>query len=340
MVLGVFAHSSLAYAPFAGPHWPIIDTDQSQTAAVIFGLIYLFRLPAFFFLSGYFARLLLSKRSREEFTTNRLKRIVIPLLVAFIPLRLAEIAAVQLVGGNVAKVWDNATKPGHLWFLYYLSLTLAAYLLLTIRPEWTNGKWMNNVDRAFKHATSLASPLLFGLLVIPSLAETSGIQTPIHFIPDFWILWFYAIFFAGGVVFHRNPGLMDRLGRGLPLRLGLALTALVAVAVFPGGLIHYYARGVFAWAMTFAFVGFFVRFFATANRFAGYLADASYWTYIVHPPIVFLLQGLLVTLLVGALLKFAVVAVATFAVCFMTYAALVRPTRLNSFVGGRRRSAA
>jgi peptidoglycan/LPS O-acetylase OafA/YrhL len=67
-----------------------------------------------------------------------------------------------------------------------------------------------------------------------------------------------------------------------------------------------------------------------------YLADASYWIYLTHLPLVLALQGVVAPLGWPWFVKFPLIVTATLAVLLLSYHYLVRPTRLGVLLNGRR----
>jgi peptidoglycan/LPS O-acetylase OafA/YrhL len=100
--------------------------------------------------------------------------------------------------------------------------------------------------------------------------------------------------------------------------------------------VGYYFRAAFCWYMSFAFIGFFLRRFSKPARVFGYLADASYWSYIVHLPFLVLFQAGVARTSLPVLLKFAIVMAATVTHCLVSYHFLVRSTWLGGVLNGRR----
>jgi peptidoglycan/LPS O-acetylase OafA/YrhL len=66
------------------------------------------------------------------------------------------------------------------------------------------------------------------------------------------------------------------------------------------------------------------------------LADASYWVYLVHLPIVLFLQTLLIPLALPVPLKLGMVLVGTMLPCIATYFVFVRYTPLGWLLHGKR----
>jgi glucans biosynthesis protein C len=64
-----------------------------------------------------------------------------------------------------------------------------------------------------------------------------------------------------------------------------------------------------------------------------YLAQGAYWTYLLHLPLLFALQFLLMDSELAWPLKFAISSGGTLAICLISYQVLVRHTPLRRFVG-------
>ena len=81
MLLGIVLHAAVPY--FSRLYefefiWPA-DDDQSVLLALVFDFIHSWRMPVFFLLAGFFAHLVLDRRSTSMFVLDRLKRVALPL---------------------------------------------------------------------------------------------------------------------------------------------------------------------------------------------------------------------------------------------------------------------
>ena len=88
--------------------------------------------------------------------------------------------------------------------------------------------------------------------------------------------------------------------------------------------------------MTFAMLGLFRQFFSNPSPTIRYLADSSFWLYLIHLPLQFELSIYLAPWEANGLLKFAIYNVLTFAISLPTYHYLVRPTWIGVLLNGRR----
>ena len=78
------------------------------------------------------------------------------------------------------------------------------------------------------------------------------------------------------------------------------------------------------------------RYFASKSPFLGFVADSSYWVYLLHLPIVIFLQTLLVPLALPWWLKFMAVLFGTLIPCMATYVVFVRYTPVGWLLHGKR----
>jgi glucan biosynthesis protein C len=88
---------------------------------------------------------------------------------------------------------------------------------------------------------------------------------------------------------------------------------------------------------TLGFVGAGLRFLSRPSRRVRYLADASYWMYIAHLPLVMALQTAWMHLGAPWWLKYAAVVLATCALLLWSYKLWVRSTWLGALLNGARR---
>jgi glucans biosynthesis protein C len=97
-----------------------------------------------------------------------------------------------------------------------------------------------------------------------------------------------------------------------------------------------YSLGAWSWAL--ALVGMAQRFLNRPNKPMRYLADASYWIYLVHLPLVVALQSMFAPLAWHWALKVLLMLAAAFAAMLATYALLVRRTVVGAVLNGRTKS--
>jgi peptidoglycan/LPS O-acetylase OafA/YrhL len=90
------------------------------------------------------------------------------------------------------------------------------------------------------------------------------------------------------------------------------------------------------WTTTFAAVGLALRFMSGFSPARRYLADASYWLYLIHMPIVMALQVAVFRLDWPWPIKFATILVVALPAMLASYHLLVRYSFIGIVLNGRR----
>jgi peptidoglycan/LPS O-acetylase OafA/YrhL len=369
LLLGVVLHASLSYFPTA--IWVAPDTDNSPVASGLFFVIHLFRMTTFFLVAGLFAHGMLARIGWSAFARNRLKRIAGPLFGLWFVVFPAVVAAVIWAawvanGGSFPK---KASPPPsfsiesfplvHLWFLWVLLIFYAAALLL--RAPFArldrDGGWARGVDRLMGMLVGpwtpaiLAAPLALSLYLLPKWPAFFGIPTPdTGLVPNAAALTGFGLAFAFGFLLDRRRDLLDRIERLWPWLTGLALASGAGAMILAGGptpslapmidpalkawTAAVYALAVFA--STLALIALALRFLSGHSAIRRYLADASYWIYIVHLPLVMVGQVLLLNVEAPWWVKLSGVTVGVTGAGLVTYELLVRHSFIGAWLNGRR----
>src|SRR5581483_9578592 len=90
------------------------------------------------------------------------------------------------------------------------------------------------------------------------------------------------------------------------------------------------------WIATFAALGLALRFMSRFSPTWRYLADASYWLYLIHLPIVMALQVALSQRDWPALVKFAIILLVAIPPMLASYHLMVRFSFIGTVLNGRR----
>jgi len=91
------------------------------------------------------------------------------------------------------------------------------------------------------------------------------------------------------------------------------------------------------WTLVALTLGVFRHFCARPSPVIRYVADSSYWMYLVHLPVVVWLQVAVAEVPLHWSLKLAFVSGATIAIGLLTYELFVRSTWLGRILNGRQR---
>ena len=333
--------------------------------AVLFFAIHVFRMTTFFLIAGFFAHMSFHRRGALGFVKDRLQRIAVPFVVGW-PILFAAMAVVVFWAASFA---NGGPVPGaqgwppllprfpltHFWFLYVLLEIYGVVLVLrggVVRLD-PNGRFRGLIDRLI--ALVMRSPLAPVLLAIPigiafSLDPTwfgwFGIRTPDSSLITNLPAWIgFGTAFGFGWLLHRQPDLLKVLERRWLLNLVCAIVLIAASFVLASmppprpdaiklaGAICY---ALAIWTTSFAAIGLALRFLSGFSATRRYLADASYWLYLIHMPIVMALQLAVSQIDWPWPLKFAGILGVALPVMLASYHLLVRGTFIGLVLNGRR----
>ena len=91
-----------------------------------------------------------------------------------------------------------------------------------------------------------------------------------------------------------------------------------------------------AWSWTFAAIGLALRFLSNPSPLRRYVADASYWMYLIHVPLVLAMQIAVARLDWPAPVKLTLILAVVIAMLLLSYRWFVRSTWLGAWLNGRR----
>ncbi len=372
LLLGVVFHAGFSFIPGMIPGiWAFNDNSPSVAISVLLFTSHIFRMSLFFFIAGFFARMMFERKGARGFWSNRSTRILVPLIAGWVVI-FPALAAVwvwgltKTFGGALPAAPANAPAPPpgafpltHLWFLYYLLVLYAIVLVgrtIVVRLD-RSGSIRGFADavirgaiRSGTAAVVLAMPLTLALYFHADWVIWFGIPTPDRsLIPELTSLVCFGTALAFGWLVHRQIDLLQVWKKQWAAHLAVALGA-TAVCVWIAGstpsfvprapglekLAFAFTYSLAIWCWSFAIVGAATRFLAHASDRVRYVADASYWIFLVHLPIVAAMQVLVGPLPWHWSLKFPAILAVSFAVLFLSYHTLVRSTFIGQVLNGRR----
>lgn len=359
MLGGIFFHAALAYSPILSDLWFTADRHQSAVIDMIIWFTHLFRMPVFFVIGGFFCALLVAKRGMGGMLKNRSIRILLPFII-FTPLCIAAvivglIAALGSVEHKSAMLTLIASAPPgtpppppttmHLWFLYNLLFFYLLTWVFTIY-QW---QWPHQLLLRIK---PWIFAVVFPLLMVPALMSVSApFPAPDSFLPQLWSFGFFGLFFLLGYQIYNTPDFIDRFKSYWLVMFAVALVLYIIyyqllpakISLIPStdGLgkkcILAMLEAYIALYMTIVCLVLGKKYFNVHNGMLRFIADSSYWIYIIHIPILFFVQYRLMDKEWSLLTKFVISVSVTLVVGLLTYVVLVRWTPIGWMLNGRKR---
>ena len=363
MWLGVVLHVATVHqVSQSSSFWR--DPQTSLVGDALIALIHLFRMPVFFIVSGFFAALLVERRGPGGMLAHRALRVGLPFVV-FLPILLAVTVVLATMHaqpiGSVPKLgFDPHVLPEmrggvrwqtlHLWFLHLLmGFALATAILCALAahvPDSLHQRAKRVLGRLAGSGGAflvLALPLgIMGRHYPQGVLLASGDLLP----PTAeWL--HYGLFFAFGFVLYLCR---DRLLPVYERRVWLNVWA------GAGGILLVLAIDQFAqrdpsirvdsriwvglgynacsWLWSLALIGGFVRYMREQNRLLKYMAESSYWVYLVHLPLIGAVALVLREWHVAAELKMVLNIGVTTVLSVASYHWLVRHKSIGVFLNG------
>ncbi len=356
MLLGIWLHTVVGSSRDGG--WPYKDPHPTAIFDWTLALIHTFRMPLFMALAGFFGALLWTKRGRVSFVTNRLQRVALPFVLGwFAVLPLSLVIAIYGKTGSLTAGIAFFTSgaflahlhPGHLWFLEYLVVLYVLALIVVPLAERLPDPLRAAANRVFRSA--LASPCRAALFAAPStialvLMPGGFLEDPPGFLPVPRIVFAYAIPFAFGWLLHVNRDRLAVCERRAAAHVALALALVAGYLLFVAPhdaswwpvtrYVRSAAGALVLWLLSFGLTGLFLRHAAVERPLWRYLADGSYWMYIVHMPVVIACQVALASVRIPTPLKVILVVAASFLTLVVSYDLLARSTVIGVLLNGRR----
>lgn len=350
MLAGLVFHAGLAYSPMLHGFWPTADRQSSDWIDGVLWALHLMRMPLFFVVAGFFAAWVLARRGGTALLRQRIRRILVPFVLAWPIVWWALSASTDWALANVQhpspllgilQVWMQLPDPprmppstAHLWFLYYLLLFGVLHWVVRTLELGRAGQWLLARHPAW---------VLLGLpvLILPALISVSAPHpAPESFLPQFWAIVFYGAFFAFGTQLHAEQAWLQRCRPLLPWLLAGCALGYAAFLWQLGG----EAQAQESWPvaaleaclsvwMTIACLLAGERLLARPNAVMFFLARRSYWIYLVHLPLLFILQFLLMDYDWHWGFKYLLSVGGTLAISLLGYEVFVRHTPLRRFIG-------
>lgn len=329
--------------------------NRAVDAAVWF--IHTWHMPLFFAISGFLAANGLRRSGAAKQVRSRFRRLGLPLVIGMltvVPLAnffVIEAAAVwprdQKVPAKRELTLDHVFNltPRHLWFIAYLLVIslLAIAMWLAVRRFPQVGAAISRGFRALMTSWWSFLPLasFSALILITKTGWVAGGTMSNSLIPTPTLLGYFSLFFAFGWLLSGQDDLLEGLKRGAWRRFmaGTAI-AIPACALFynstdftgnvgnAGILAEYgqlrmvglFAVGLVCWLMVFGIWGLLARYVRRESQALRYMADASFWIYLVHIPFLVAIQSSLGQAHLEIVLRYTLTVVGTLSLAIGSYA--------------------
>ena len=368
MLLGIVLHAALPYMPNVEAFWPA-DASSSHVINTIFQFIHIWRMPLFFILAGFFANLIISKKSWRSWWGNRFLRIALPIIV-FFPVMSLTLPWIFKYGktGDFIFFYSDVGQPFHLWFLWQLMIFVIStaifrlpYLLGVGVLKALNRIGLGFISNVFGESKSVLSSILFrsrfpivfiilcSVINLPTQGEliVNPIASGLYFVIGYSLYgnaslftflkahWRYYLL-AGLVTFTLYVILESKNLVTDIYSMDMKGDEYLKAISEPFAIIIVSVKIICGVLFSYAFIGLAEKRFGAYNPRLRFISDGAYWMYLIHLPIVTLITFFMFNLHISIEIKFLIAIVMTSIICLGTYKYFVRSTPIGILLNGRR----
>ncbi|MES2899837.1 MAG: acyltransferase family protein [Pseudomonadota bacterium] len=365
MWLGIVLHVAINHITTTSPT-PWRDAATSPLADLLFVTIHAFRMPVFFILAAFLAAMLVEKHGYPGMLRNRVRKLALPFAMFWptlffsMGLLVLNYRHLMLFGtfglGMAAAPVPHANQPSistaHMWFIYYLFwFCMAAGAIGTLREHIPA-----RLRALAASAMLLLSTRWWGIFVLSLPLALAGRAYPYgmvvpygSFIPTIAELTHNGVFFlVGWYAYRQRAALLPRFARlGWRFMLVGLLPFIVCLKLFQVAKLQpdaipqinaliAFLYGLTSWLWSFGLIGLFLRYLPRQNRVLRYVADSSYWVFLVHMLGTIGFGSLLYHAPLSAAAKMGINILATSCFTLVTYHLFVRNTWIGVVLNGKK----
>ncbi|MGJ3234247.1 acyltransferase family protein [Marivirga sp.] len=342
MWLGVVLHAVIAYQNDPRGGWPK-DVMSAASMDWIYHYLHSFRMPLFFLVAGFFADFLNEKIGLKAFVLHRYKRIVLPFILSvlvIVPIcgfsfaiyRNIDDLGSSFFWGEVLKGSLNWTGFYHVWFLYYLIIIYIFYISIKFLIR-------NFSLPSVKFSEEVFFLLTIFLIAIQYFFFDTVVEPWTGLIPRPGQILYFGYFFMLGAFINNRHDFLFQL-RNLRYSYLIFGFVLLYITRTYGDELNHLLFSILISMQTMLFVlghiAIFMDVFNRESKYLRYFSDCSYWFYLIHFPIIILLQLFLLKYEVSLYLKVSFIIFFTTLFSLITYHYFIRYSWVGTLLNGKK----
>ncbi|MCP9772731.1 acyltransferase family protein [Synechococcus sp. Tobar12-5m-g] len=309
----------------------VLNAESSVGLSIFIQFVHQWHMPLFFFLAGAASWYSLQTRSQGEYVRQRLRRLLLPLLIGILVLVPPQVYLHELqIGGENSsflrfypKFFDGI-RPyghfewGHLWFLAYL--LVISFVCLPVMLQ-LSGESMSTDGSPLPLETHGLGSLI--VLAVPLMAVEAVLRP--HWIGfqnlyDDWAnLLLYLLYFCYGYLFCHDTRLWSALDEHrwlLSVTAGLAMALLIVLSItkmVPGRaysapyMVYQGFRGLNSWCWVLALLALARPYRTFSHPILSYGNRVAFSVYLFHQPLIVIIAFFVVPLSLDIAAKFVLI---------------------------------
>jgi glucan biosynthesis protein C len=319
MSLGVILHAANV---FSDTDWAIQNQQTSIFFTYMLEFIHLFRMPAFFIVSGFFCHMSLQRYGNTIFIKKRVPRILVPMLATALVLNTLQNLLIshyhqQAISLLDPSYWLSGTWVSHLWFLHCILFYFITSVLLykfAHRPLVYLANLFSQIMEKSKGAYLLLLPM--GSLIV--LKISYAVPVTDYYLFSLGEAISFCLFFAFGALLNYRRKLITIFIKPNPFIL-IIVCMIVLANTFIADPNHaashafdLYVTNLLSWVLCLSCFYIFFTLFSRPSASLKYLAAASYSVYLFHHLFIIAYGILLINLELNLVVKFIMLITLTY----------------------------
>ncbi len=342
----IFYHVGMLFVP-----WGFHIKNNSIYEWLFYPMWFLnqWRLPILFVISGMGTYYALQKRTAVQFSLERIKRLLLPLVFGMLFIVSPQVYVERLVNkefaGGYFDFWPNIALDGiypegnlswhHLWFLPYLLIfSLLLIPIFMYLKKHSNSKFIKGIN------TIVKSPVKIYLFIIPLYLFETLLEpyfSITHALIDDWFNFIncMTLFLYGFLLITVRKTFWQTVKK---FRMSFLITGIISFSVMlilvksteDSTLRHFTEGGlkvINLWSWILALFGFAAKYLNKKSKVLRYANEAVYPYYILHQTVMMVLAYFLIDKDLSFWIKAPVLVFGTFGISGVIYEVLIRRWR-------------
>jgi peptidoglycan/LPS O-acetylase OafA/YrhL len=351
IILLLYFHTGMVFISWS---WYFMQDTQTS---FVFDEITLFlshwRMALLFLISGAGTLFALSYRSSFQYTKERMKRLLIPLIFGILIIIPPQIYYELVKHGWQfsdylefnKRYFEGGLYPlgdfswHHLWFIGYLLL----YSIIGL-PVFMYFRSERGEKLLVKLASWIAPTGRIYLLAIPLMIVQVWLQdkfTGFHnLVDDMANFTFFFLFFLYGFIICSNDILWESIRKQRRVSLIIAVVTFAVLFLsrnlkFDLGYVSYWIiETIVAWTWVMAILGYGRQYLNFRTKFLNYANEGIYPFYILHQTVLIVLAYYVIQWSIPIAVKFIVLSTATLTICVLIYDLIIKRNNVTRFLFG------
>lgn len=340
--------------------WHVKNNITSRALGYVMIWLHYWRMPLLLFISGAGTIFASAKRSKKEFTIERSKRLLIPLIFAMLVIVPPQIYFERIKNfvsyfHFYPTVFDFVPYPmggsfswHHMWFVLYLFIfsMIAIPLISFLKSDRSVNfitKLENYLSKKWAFLSYITVIVLSQFILRPYFPEET------HSLVNDWAYFTFCFtFFIAGMMVASSDKLWEILLQKRRLHFYIALISLALMQFLYAvdwDAIQPYLNidleqiwdvnaTIVAWSWVIAIVGYGQKYLNKNSRILKFSNEGIYPFYILHQTVIIAIAYPMINWSEGIIVKFVLLALLSFTVTVAIYALFIKPFNIMRFLFG------